>query len=498
MTEDWTAPAASAPRRSVARNAAALLLSQSFTWVLATIVVSLQPRFLGPHEQGQVRLGASLGLVITTLAAFGSSTFMTVEIARDQGLARRLVGNVMRLRIVVMAALVPPLALFVWVAGYDRPTVIIIALSVLAAALALAPNAQMAAMYGLQEMGATSRVDVQTKLFVTVGTVAVLLAGGRAYALAGLSVVSTVLMVGLMARAFRRVVPRAQHDTAMSGRGLLLLSLPFLLADASLVIYQQVDTVVISLLVDEETIGWYGTADVLFGSVLFVPTILMTALFPAIAERHSRAPEEVAGMLERTLRSTLLVAVPIGVATIVVSRSFVSAVYGASYAETAPVLQVLGVVTILSCVTILLGRFAIATGYVRFWSVLMISAIVMSIPLDLVLVPWTERRFDNGAIGGALAYVVTETFMVIVGMARLARHLVNWRVAIRVLKCTIAGAAMLAVGLALHDTTFVLSGSVAAMAYLVVLLVLRTPDETERAQLRQLTGRFRGRGGVAA
>jgi O-antigen/teichoic acid export membrane protein len=339
---------------------------------------------------------------------------------------------------------------------------------------------------GLQEMGQTARVEVTTKFVVTIATAILLVLGGRALALAWLWNAFAAFGVFLSLRAYRRVVPGRQVPTKYVGRALVTASFPFLLAEASFVIYQQVDTVIMSLLVNREAIGWYSTADVLFGSLLFVPVILMTSLFPALAEMHERDPNEIGPMLRRTFHSLLLVAVPIGIGTIVVSRSFVRLLYGPKFAKAGQVLLVYGIVVVLSSMNILLGRFALATDRVKFWTALMAGATVLTIPLDLVLVPWTDRHLQNGAVGGALAYVVTESVMMTIGVIVLAPHLFDRETGLRVLRCGIAGGAMFAAGWPLRDHLVFVPGSIAVVVYVGAIFAMRTINADERSKIDRM------------
>ncbi|WP_162142046.1 oligosaccharide flippase family protein [Ilumatobacter coccineus] len=477
----------------MARNAAALMASQSVTWVLATVVAAIVPRFLGPVPIGRLSLGVAIWLMVSVLASLGTPTMLTVEVARDVPAARVLAARAIRARAVAFVAVAPFVVLLLLVADYERRTVAIVLAMSFAAFVNLVSSTYASVIHGLQEMGATARVEVIGKLLNAVAVVSALALGGGALAIvgvgAGVSVVSAVLLVN----AFRRVCPPATSTSDWSARRVATVAAPFLLAEASLVVYQQLDTLVMSILVDEETIGWYATADLLFGSLLFVPVILMTAMFPAIADMHQRDPAEVPHLLERSSRSLLVVSVPIGVGTIVVSRSFVNTLYGDAYDNAAPVLAVFGVVVILSCQTIMLGRFALATDRVAFWVRLMVFSILLTVPLDLVFVPWTRDRFDNGALGGALAYVVTESIMMIVGVVRMAPHLLTMRTLDRVLRCGAAGGLMLWVGWQFRDMVFVIPGTVSVGVYVVAVWLLRVLSEDEIDQLRRLTRVFRSR-----
>jgi O-antigen/teichoic acid export membrane protein len=474
------------PRRSVAKNALALLLSQSFTWILATIVTAVQPRFIGPVGQGQLRLAYSLWTIIEMLAAFGTSTMLQVEVAKEPLTSLSLAHRVLKLRLICCAILVPFVAGFLWIANYDRTTLVVMFLLGVATLMSLATSTYRYAMYGLREMGKTGVIDVLSKLIVTVGVITILVLGGGVTALSVGGIFLAVFGLLMVHRSFTKSLPSGQVPSALVGRALISKSAPFLAADAALVVYLQVDTIVISLLVGPKEIGWYAAADTLFGSILFLPVILMTALFPAIAELHHRDPAEVDRLLVRTFRSLLIFAVPAGVGTIVIAHSFVQVLYGTEFSKSASVLQIYGIVTIFEFLTILLGRVALATERTRFWNILMLISIIASVPLDMVLVPWGNRHYQNGAVGGPLAYVVTELFMFIAGTAYLARGLRSRATFARVVKCLAAGGAMFAAGWPLRQHFFVVPGIVATVVYVVVLWALRTLTPDERVQLHRL------------
>ena len=484
MPED-AYPASIPERRSVAKNAFALFASQTFTWVLATIVTTVQPRFLGPIGQGQLRVAVALWTIITLVAAFGTTTLLTIEVAKDPLVADSLQRRSMRIRLISFSAVVPGVALFLWLGHYDRGTIVISILLGASTLFALASGSYTGVLLGLREMGKTSRIDAINKLVFTVLLIVVLLAGGGVVGVAAVGVALAVFGLVQTRLAYSGSLPNGQREAVLRGRSLFRLGGTFLLADAALVVYQQVDTIVMSQLVGPKAIGWYATADVLFGSLLFIPVLLSTALFPEMAEKFHLDPAAADALLSRTFRSLLLLAVPIGVGTIVVAKSFVSLLYGPSFAQTTDVLQIYGVVVILEFVVILLSRFAQATGQVRFWTIMMAIAIAATIPLDIVFVPWCERTFHNGAMGGALSYVVTEGVILVVACLRIARSMLTRATMWRVLKCLVGGTAMFAVGWPLREKFFLVSAIVSLAAYALVLWVLRTFDDDERGQIKR-------------
>ena len=187
----------------------------------------------------------------------------------------------------------------------------------------------------------------------------------------------------------------------------------------SLVVYVQLDVVIISLLVDEAAVGWYSVADQLFATLLFVPTVFITAVFPVLSRMYTHEQDALPHLISKSYDLLLLLGIPIGLGIVVIADPLVVLLFGADFANSGPVLAVLGVVLILMYQNTLLGKFLISIDRQNQWTKVMIVASLATIPLDLIFVQWCQSQFNNGAIGGALAFVVTETGMIFAGLSLL-------------------------------------------------------------------------------
>jgi O-antigen/teichoic acid export membrane protein len=256
-------------------------------------------------------------------------------------------------------------------------------------------------------------------------------------------------------------------------KSILIASFPFFLINGFLVFYTQVDIVIISLLVSEEALGWYGAADRLFSTLLFIPTVFMAAVFPALSRMHSEGSERINNVSRLSFDLLLLAAVPIGFGLVAISDSLIALVFGSDFAESAPILKVFGLVLILTYQNILLGSFLISTDRQKPWTRVIIIATVVSIPLDLVLVPWCQSTFNNGAIGGAIAFVVTEAYMLVEAVRLLPKGtlgIANLSYAARTL---LAGGIMFAAVWQLRSSFFLIPILVGAVVYLVCVMLFR-------------------------
>ena len=483
---------AAPPRRSIAGNAALLMVSQATTWLLGFVIAIALPRHLGPAVLGQLQLSISLWAVAGVVVAAGTHLLLTKEFARDPDAGAAIVGSATTLQVLAYLVTWVGIAVFVTLAGYRADVVAVIAIIGLSVAFTPFAGTARAALYGLERMEFVAMADVATKALHVIAVLSLIVAGVGVRGIAGASALYGIGSAALLWYFLGRFgVPCRLRLTGLAR--VARCSRSYMASDVALVVYQQIDVIVISLLVQHEALGWYSTADGIFASLLFLPSIMMTSLFPVFSRLHSVGTEERDALLVRSFESLLVIAVPIGLGTLAVAQPLALLLFGEEFAGTGPVLAVMGVVLTLTYLTILLGRYALAIDRQEFWIRLMVGATTATVALDLVLVPWTERVMGNGAVGGALAYLATESVMLFLGIRKLAPEIVCRSTVVRTGKCTLAGAVMLLAVWPLRWQFLAVPVLVGMVTYAAMLLTLRVlgPEEIQmtRTAIQRLVRR---------
>jgi O-antigen/teichoic acid export membrane protein len=479
------------PRASIRHNIFYLMSSQVVTWTLATATAMIIPRFLGPAMLGQVRLAGSLWLIAGTVTTLGTSTFLQLEISRNQRDGLRLVGPVLVLRTIAFGAATVLLSTYVSATTDDVQFMAMVALVGAGWILTLWSDVFSTVFLGLEHMSTTAYAGAATKLANFVAVLAVMLVGGDVFGMLITGLIVGVAGLGYLAWRFHRIARLTFESWRPTAISVLRRSFTFMAAGVALVMYQQIDIIVISWVAEEKDLGWYGAADVLFGSLLFPATVIMGAMFPTMGRLFVENRDDLNDLVARTFSLLSVVAVPIGLGTTLVASQVATVLYGEEFEETGIVLAILGPVTILTFGTILFGGTALATERGRLWIAVIVAAALLTIPLDLFLVPWAHDRYGNGAIGGALAYVATEGLQFVLGLWLVVPFLVNRTMAWRSLRIVSAGALMFAVGWPLRQYALPIPIAICATVYVFLILAFGVLAEEERNMIKAVFARAR-------
>lgn len=480
----------------VARNAGVLMVSQILTWGLTLLLTIFLPRKLGATAIGQLHLGSSLWMVAGIAVGFGMDTLLAKQVARTPGRAAALLRRSMLLR-AALYVLVFGLVYLYASQVYPRATVTVILVVGVGTLFWQLTNAVQATLQGLERMEYISAGSVAGKAFVTIVSLALLFMGYGVVVMAWVNAAGGLVTLLVQGSYLRRSLPPAT-GAAVSNSEMLRAGLPYLANGLLLTGYMQLDVVIISLLVNETVVGWYGTADRLFGTLLFIPSVFITAVFPTLARLATDDRDALARMMRRSFDLLLWLALPMGLGIVVLAAPAVHLLYGQGFTPSGPVLALFGVVLIFTYLNMLVGYFLISVDRQRQWAWVQGGALAASIPLDLLLVPWTQQQYGNGAMGGALAFIVTEAGMLGAGLWLLPAGTLTWRRnGWGGLRALLAAGLMALLVWQLRDLFLPIPVAAGAVTYALLLWLLRVVPPEDWRFLRWLGRRLMSRLGLA-
>jgi O-antigen/teichoic acid export membrane protein len=420
------------------------------------------------------------------LVTFGMDTLLTKEIARRPERAADLFASTIVLRVLLFTLAFAAISAYLNVFHYPAETVGVVWIIGLSTLFWNLSAACQATLQGLERMGFMTLGNVLGKVVNTVGAIALLLLGQGVNAVAWVIVLAALVTFAMQLRQVTRLYPLRPPKGGFgwsAGKDMLRAGLPYLFSGLFLVLYAQADVVIISLLVDEKTIGWYGAAGQLFTTLMFIPNVFITAVFPALSRMYTNAAGALPKLMRKSFDWLMLLSVPIGLGLCIIADPLVVLLFGPEFEQSGPVLSLMGLVLILTYQNMLLGRFLVSTDRQAVWARVMLAAVIVTVGLDFVLVPWCSRVFGNGGIGGSLSFIVTELGMFVFGVRHLPNGSLGRANAWTAARIWVAGLVMMGVTWWLRSAMIVFPVLAGAFVYAAMIVLLRVVPAEDWAVL---------------
>jgi O-antigen/teichoic acid export membrane protein len=470
----------------VIKNASILMISQLVTWGFSLLLTIFLPRYLGAAVTGEFVLAGSIWAIMSMLIGFGMDTLLTKEIARHPDRTPKLVGLAFILRIILFILTCALVALYLQLMSYSPTTVRLIWIIGISSLITQIGLVYQSALQGLEYMHFTSIAGIVSKGVNTILAITVVILGYSVYSIGFVNVISALVSALLLFIFLRRYYKPQVQFQITPALAMMSSSVPYLLSGMGLILYGQIDVLIISSMINAREVGWYGVTTQLTGTLLFIPVVFTTAIFPALTRAYSSQSNALPSLIQKSFDLMLLLSIPIGLGIFVIADPLVVLLYGSAFASSGPILSIMGIVVIFMYLNILVGQFLISTDRQNIWTIIMFIATLITIPLDLLLVPWTQSAFGNGAIGGAVSFVITEFGMCIAGIYLLPEGSLGWS-NVRV------GSAIIAAGIIMAAATWwcrnmfiAIPILVGALTYISLIAILRIVPKEDIAVFKEI------------
>ncbi len=455
----------------VIRNIVALLVNQVGTWSVTLVITLVLPPYLGPAHYGLYAfVGSYVGLFALGMN-LGTGTYLTWRIAREPEDAGRLTFNTLILQL-PLALLSGLLALLILPSLDNHPLVstltVIWAVGATASALTGTLNAALA---GFQLLRVPARLAL-----MTLSVSAVLIVLGVALhadlvflATAGLAS-QCIGFVAVLAYAQRKIGLRPRVDLRL-WRTIVLGGLPFFGWSAALLVYGQIDISMLKVMAGNAQVGWYSAAYRIISVPVFLPTIVISALLPALSSERVFDSAQFRTLASRSIRLVAAVGIPACAGTILLAQGLLKVLhYPSTFDPATPLIVILALHMPVVGLDMVLATVIIAIGRQRAWTVVGIIAAIFNPLMNLWAIPYTWYHYGNGAIGAAVVTVLTELLTLAGALVLRPRTVFTRGDVFYIFRCMLAAGVMVPTVLALAALPRV--GVLPAVAYGVLIYTM--------------------------
>ena len=458
--------------RSLVKNATILFGSQLLTSFLSLAAVLLTPAFLGDIGLGRLAFAQSIGFLLITVTVLGMNPYITREVARDRTRLPELLWASLYLR-APLCLLASGVAVGLLMArGTSQKEVTLVIVCSLVSLSTVCNGVLNASLQGLERMARKSFAVIADNTIVLLFGVPLAAITHSPLAFAWALVAGALVDLLFNAHYFWRHGLAYRRPSRGAYLALMKGAAPFLAMALSFEVVSQLDTVVLGLLAPPAAVGWYAAAARLAPIVLMIPIVLSGALLPAATRAFRRDPEGAGRATRRVLELTLLLTVPMAAGlTVIAPRLFHFLHYPAVFSHSSPVLMLMAPGWAVTAVMIVICSSFLAAGLEGWLARIGIGQLVLSTVLFVVLIPATQARLGNGAIGAAAGVLASEVIsLVVVGL--LAQRVILAGTGIYLVRVLVATAAMVAAALLASQTHVLIEVAVGALAYAAVATAL--------------------------
>ena len=404
------------------RNAAYVLGGNVAGWSVGLVFLLVIPRLIGPTAWGEFSLGMAIAGLAFSVGGFGISAFLVKQIARDRERSATYLGGGLATHVLLSVPIVAGVFLFTTVAGYSAHTraVILLASAISFCAFAMAPA--VSALQAIEKMHLNSMIaGLRTVVSSGAAVLVALIFKADIITLILVVIAFNVLACLLQILITSRHVPVAlRFDRALS-RQLIVSGLPFWSNGVLLMIYAWIDSVLLSVLVSTREVGYYAAAIQVITTVGFLPALVTTVVFPALASSFEPDFQRMRRITRMSLSILIAFGLPISIGAALVGPKAIHVVFGADYRPAGPTMVVLALTIVPGYIATLAYWVLAAADQQRKWAYVMGAMAVVNPLINLITIPYFQHRFGHGSLGAAVALLITDSAVCAVGLALMPR-----------------------------------------------------------------------------
>ena len=385
------------------KNTFWILGGQIFRLIISFIISSLTARYLGPSNNGIINYVTSYISFFTSIVGLGLNGVIIHELVNHRDEEGKILGTAIILRCVVgIISFFGFIALVYIIDGKDQ---IIMQVAFLQA-LQLPFLCLDTIMYWYQS-------NMQSKYSVVIQLVAyTVMAFYKVYLLiVGKEVVWFAFAVSfdIIILGFLYLVMYHRHKkqkfcfTRGIAKRLFMNGLPFVLANIMVVIYGQMDKIMIKQLMDStKEVGIYSATINICGLIGFIPVALLDSARPLIAEAKNESEEKYKLRFRQLVAGIMWLCIIYSLFVMIFSKLIINLIYGKAYMGANVCLKIAVWYTTFSYLGSAKSFWLICENKKKYVFIFSVIGAICNVSMNLMFIPiW-------GINGAAVATLITQ------------------------------------------------------------------------------------------
>lgn len=471
----------------LAKNIGSLFVSQVLSYLIAFIYSIYLIRYLGVADFGLLSYALALTSILTVFCDLGLTTLMTREVAKDRSQTFSYLKTTISIKIALSIVVVLITAIIINSLGYSLSELYVIYLLLLSMIFTTFSGIYYSLFQAYQKLEYQSIAQVLNSVLMFAGVAILIYYNSGLVLVASLyTLVNGVILlyyIYIARSRFKFSLPSLQLDFKI-WKKTIFLGLQFGLIGVFSTIYIWIDSVMLSILVNNDAVGLYNAAYRIIMVLLFVPFVMNAAIFPVMSKLYGTGQEALNRVFEKYLKFMIIISIPMGIGITILARDIITFLFGAAYTGSAIALQILIWSTVITFLYSSYLSLFISTNKQMILTKIAIIGMFINITLNLILIP------KYSYIAASVNTVLTELSLILLVfiIARSQVHINKKQVLNDFSRVIISGlimAAFLVVFSYLNLFVLIILGT---LIYLAALYITRGIDKDDIDIIKQIKG----------
>jgi O-antigen/teichoic acid export membrane protein len=472
--------------RTIAKNTTVLFIATIISYILGFFINIYIARYLGAEGFGILSLALALTGIFAIFTELGLNTLTIRDIARDKSLKDNYVTNTAIIKVFLSFLTFGLIILTVNIIGYNSEVAYVIYIITVSIILGAFTSIFNSIFQALQKMEYMSIGNILNAVLLFAGVLWGIYFKLDIFFFAAIYLIanSLVLIYSFLVYIWKFSIPQININLSL-WKPKLKEALPFGITNIFGSIYYWIDSVMLSIMVGNEVVGWYNAAYRLMFVFLSVYAVYMSSMFPVMSKFFKTSEEFLKLSYELSFKYLLIISIPIAVGTTLVADKVILLIYGNEFIPAILTLQILIWTIPFLFINGLSGNLLNSINkQVTIMKVTSIAAVI-NIILNLALIP----RFS--LIGSSVATVFTElVLLVILTHLLLKTDYLDWKAVIKVIpSILISNIIMIVFIIYLRDINLLELILMASIIYIIAIFLTKTIDKRDISIIKGILGR---------
>lgn len=394
--------------KKIISNSAWVIIQHIYSMLTSLIIVALIARHLGPADYGLINYCSSLIAMFTTLSGLGMDNLIVSEIIRNPEKEGGYLGSALVMRLAASFISYPVILALIAVMNPGNHTLFIVAAL---QALGMIFQAYEVLVYWFRIKLKMKYISIALVAAITVNTIfrIVLLINKATVEWFALSISVQALVGGIIIAAFFAKKSDVRLKAGFrDARDLLKISYNCIISSMAIIIYMEVDKILLEKMTGSANVGIYSAAVVLATCWQFIPVTLIDSSRPVILEKRKTSHEAYIDQFKLLMAGVNLMAFVFALLMSCLGWFFIYFLYGRDYLGAFIPLIILSWSSFIGISGYTRTVWITGEGFYKYEKSYAVTAMILNILLDIVLI------WQFGVIGAAVATLITYVYEVLI------------------------------------------------------------------------------------